>query len=70
MSLNKEFSSLQDKTMRDQWIIDQFTGLGLEVYTQNFTIHRPITGDKVSGRNDVNFKIIALNSLYSHSFRK
>ncbi|KAL5251168.1 hypothetical protein ACHWQZ_G016768 [Mnemiopsis leidyi] len=51
VTLNKEFSSLKDKAERHQWIIDQFTGLDLEVYAQNFTVDRPITGDKITGDN-------------------
>ena len=47
MSLNKEFSSLTDRTERHQWITEKFTGLGVEVYTQNFTVNRPLVGDKV-----------------------
>ncbi|XP_063687872.1 glycosylphosphatidylinositol anchor attachment 1 protein-like [Bolinopsis microptera] len=51
VSLNKEFSSLTDRSERHQWIIEKFTGLGVEVYTQNFTVNRPLVGDKISGDN-------------------
>ena len=31
------------------WILDNFRQLGLEVYTQEFTVDRPLLGTQVQG---------------------